>query len=58
MLNQIYEEIQGNIGYFVNLYRLAKAAGMKVQHVIRLLEIANNDLQTVDFLYEGLKRSR
>ena len=25
MLNQIYEEIQGNIGYFVNLYRLAKA---------------------------------
>ena len=24
MLNQIYEEIQGNIGYFVNLYRLAR----------------------------------
>ncbi|HET7283501.1 MAG TPA: hypothetical protein VFI70_02350 [Nitrososphaeraceae archaeon] len=36
MLNQIYEEIQGDIGSFVNVYRLAKTAGMNVPHVNRL----------------------
>jgi transposase len=56
MLNQIYEEIQGNIGYFVNLYRLVKAARMNIQHVPRLLEIANNDLPSVELRYEKRKR--
>jgi hypothetical protein len=56
MLDQIYEEIRDDIGYFVNLYRLAKAAGMNVQHVNRLLEIANNDLPAVELRYERLKR--
>jgi hypothetical protein len=55
-LNQIYQEIQGNIGYFVNLYRLAKTGGMNVQHVNRLLAIANNDLPAVELRYERLKR--
>jgi len=56
VLHQIYEEIKGEIGYFVNLYRLAKAAGMNVQHVNRLLEIVNNDLPAVELRYERLKR--
>jgi dimeric dUTPase (all-alpha-NTP-PPase superfamily) len=43
-LSQIYEEIKDGIGYFVRLYISAKVARMDVKHVIRLLEIANNDL--------------
>ena len=56
MLNQIYEEMKGNIGSFVNLYELAKDAGMNVPHVNRLLTIANNDLPSVESRYEGLKK--
>ena len=56
MLNQIYEELKGNIGSFVNLYGLAKTADMNVQHVNRLLTIANNDLPSVDSRYERLKK--
>jgi hypothetical protein len=57
MLNQIYEEIKDDIGSFVNLYGLAKTAGMNVQHVNRLLAIANNDLPSVELRYEGLKKA-
>ena len=56
MLNQIYEEIKDDIASFVNLYRLAKATGMNVQHVNRLLAIANNHLPSVEYTYETCKR--
>ena len=56
MLNQIYEEIKGDIGSFVNLYGLAKTVGMNVRHVNRLLMIANNDLPSVESRYEGFKK--
>jgi hypothetical protein len=56
MLNQIYEEIKVDIGSFVNLYRLTKAAGMHVQHVNRLLAIANNHLPSVEYKYEELQK--
>ena len=55
-LNQIYEEIKGDIGSFLNLYKLAKAAGMNTQQVIRLLAIANNHLPAVEQRCEKLKR--
>jgi transcriptional regulator with XRE-family HTH domain len=55
-LNQIYEEIKDNIGYFLNLYKLAKAAGMNAQQVTRLLKIANNHLPVVEQRCEDLKR--
>ena len=55
-LGRIYEEIKDGIGYFVRLYRLAKVARMDAPSVIRLLEIANNDLQSVEYRYERLKR--
>ena len=45
-------EIKGDIGSFVNLYGLAKVADMNVQHVNRLLTIANNDLPAVEYRYE------
>jgi transposase len=54
-LNQVHEEIKGDIGSFVNLYKLAKTAGMNTQHVIRLLAIANNYLPSVEQRYEKLK---
>jgi hypothetical protein len=54
MLNQIYKEIKGDTGSFVNLYGLAKTVGMNVRYVNRLLKIANNDLPSVESRYEGL----
>jgi len=38
------------------MYRLAKAAGMNVQHVNRLLAIANNHLPSVEYRYETRRR--
>jgi hypothetical protein len=55
-LARIYEEIKDDIGYFVKLYRLAKVARMGVEQVVRLLEIANNDLPVVEHRYERSKR--
>jgi hypothetical protein len=54
-LNRIYREVNHDIWYFVELYRLAKAGGFRVEHVVRLLRIANNDLPLVDCKYENLK---
>jgi hypothetical protein len=55
-LNQVYEEIKGDIGSFLNLYKSAKVAGMNAQHVVKLLAIANNDLPSVEYRCEKLKR--
>jgi hypothetical protein len=55
-LYKIYEEIKDGIGPFVNLYTLAKVARMGVKQVVRLLEIANNDLPVVEHRYERSKR--
>jgi hypothetical protein len=54
-LNQIYRETKDDIWYLVELYRLAKAGGFRVEHVVRLLRIANSDLPLVDCKYENLK---
>src|ERR1051326_8892234 len=56
MLDQIYGEIKADIGSFVDLYRAAKVARMDVQHVNRLLAIANNHLPSVEHRYERLIR--
>ena len=56
-ISRIYEEIKDDdIGYFVNLYRSAKATGMGIPHVINLLSIANNNLPSVEYRYEQLQR--
>jgi hypothetical protein len=54
-LNKIYQEIKNDIWHFVNLYRTAKSAGMGVQHVVKLLGVANNHLPAVESRYEQLK---
>jgi hypothetical protein len=55
-LNRIYEEIKVDTWNFVNLCKSVKSSGMGVQHVVKLLEIANNDLPAVELRYERLKR--
>ena len=56
MLNQIYEEIQDGIGPFVNLYSSLRLQGMGVPHVVKILEIANNDLPAVELRFERSKK--
>jgi hypothetical protein len=41
----------------VKLHRLSKAAGMSTEHVVNLLEIANNDLQPIEHRYRKLQRN-
>jgi hypothetical protein len=55
-LNQVHEEIKGDMTFFLEIYRLARAAGMNPQRVINLLKIANNYLPSVEYRYEKLKR--
>jgi hypothetical protein len=55
-LNWVYEQVKDDIRYFVKLYISAKVARMGVEQVIRLLEIANNDLPVVEHKCERLKR--
>jgi DNA-binding transcriptional MerR regulator len=55
-LYQAHQQVKENIWYFVELYRLIKAAGMDLKHIKKLLEIANNDLPIVQPKYEGLRR--
>ena len=55
-LSQIYDEIKGYVVYFLELYRLTKAAGMNTQKIIRILKIANNDLLSVEHRYQALQR--
>jgi hypothetical protein len=55
-LNQIYQEIKYDIWHFVSLYRSVKSSGMGVQHVVKLLTVANNHLPAVEYKYEVLQK--
>jgi hypothetical protein len=55
-LCRIYDKIKDDIYPFVNLYILSKVARMDAQDVVRLLTIANNDLPSVEYRCEKLKR--
>jgi hypothetical protein len=54
-LNEIYRYIKHDVGYLVQLYKLAKTAGMNPDHVANSLVIANNDLPTIEYRYINLK---
>ena len=54
--NEVYQELKGNVWPFVNLYRSVKAAGMSVQHVVKLLSISDTDLPSVENRYELLMK--
>ena len=55
-LCRIYDKIKDDIHHFVNLYILSKVARMNTQEVVKLLTIANNDLPSVEYRCEKLKR--
>jgi hypothetical protein len=53
-LNMVYEETRGDIEPFLKLYKLSKAKGIGVRHVVHLLAIANNDLPAVERRFKRL----
>ena len=55
-LNWVYEQVKDDIRYFVKLYISAEVARMDTPSVIRVLEIANNDLPLVEHKCERLER--
>jgi hypothetical protein len=55
-LCRIYDKIKDDIYPFLRLYTLSKVARIDTQDVVRLLTIANNDLPSVEYRYERLKR--
>jgi hypothetical protein len=54
-LNMVYEETKGDIDPFLTLYKLAKRKGIGVKQVVTLLEIANNDLPSIEEQFETLR---
>jgi hypothetical protein len=55
-LYQIFQEIKNNMYFFIQLYRQAKAAGMNVQDIIRVLRIAKNDLRSIEYRFQELRK--
>ena len=58
ILNQLYEEIKdvNAIWSISELYKQMKANGKTTAHAIRLLEISNNDISSVESIIEERKR--
>jgi uncharacterized protein (DUF433 family) len=53
----VYEEIKDGITYFLKLYGSSKAAKMSTDHVMKLLEIANNNLPALEDRYKELQKN-
>ena len=56
-LNLIHDEIKEDIIGFAKLYRLSKASGKSAEHVVSLLNIANNDLPALEDKYKKLQQN-
>jgi hypothetical protein len=54
-LNSIYLQTKGNLGSFVKLYKLSKAAGLNTEHVVRILKFADGDLPSLEGRCYNLK---
>jgi transposase len=55
-LNLIYEDIKDNIVPFEKLYRRIKRAGIKIEHAVNIIELANYDLPIIEQRYQRLIR--
>jgi hypothetical protein len=55
-ITKVYLEFKGDISYFVNLCKEAKAAKMGVSQVINLLRIANNYLPSVQHRHQQFQK--
>ncbi|MFL6347957.1 MAG: hypothetical protein ACJ72X_06655, partial [Nitrososphaeraceae archaeon] len=53
-ITKLYLEFKGDISYFVNLCKAVKSANIGVSEVIKLINIANNDLPAAEHRYERL----
>jgi hypothetical protein len=51
----VYEEIKNDMEPFLKLYRLSKAKGMSASHLNNILEIANNDLLSIEERFKRLR---
>jgi hypothetical protein len=51
----LYEETKGDIAPFLKLYRLSKYKAMSASDVNNLLEIANNDLPSIEERFKRLR---
>ncbi|HJT49000.1 MAG TPA: hypothetical protein VJ729_12530 [Nitrososphaeraceae archaeon] len=51
-LHKVYEEVGEEIENFINLYKMMKASGINAPHVKRLIRIANEDLPSVDQIFQ------
>jgi hypothetical protein len=56
-LRMVYEEIGPDIVPFLKLFRLSKDEHMNSRQIINLLQIADNDLQSVEQRYKKLQRN-
>jgi Txe/YoeB family toxin of Txe-Axe toxin-antitoxin module len=56
-LRIVYEEIGADIVHFLKLYKLSKDAHMNPRQVTNLLQIANNDLRSVEQKYRKLQKN-
>ncbi len=55
-LKVVHEELGGDIGDFLKLYRLSKATRMSPEHVVKLLQIANEYLPVLEMKYKRLTK--
>ena len=53
----IHDEIKDDIAYFAKLYGLSKASGKSAEHIVNLLNIANNDLPALENRFESLQQN-
>jgi hypothetical protein len=54
-LISIYLETKGNLGSFVKLYTLSREAGLNAEHVVRILQLADDNLPRLEGKYHNLK---
>jgi hypothetical protein len=55
-LKMVYNEIGGDILHFLKLYRLSKVVHMNPEHVVKLLQIANEYLPVLEMKYKRLTK--
>src|SRR5215204_3639666 len=56
-LRMVYDEIGGDIVQFLKLYRLSKVVHMNPEHVVKLLQIANEYLPVLEQRYKSLTKN-
>ena len=56
-LYQIYEEVKADMSFLIELYRSMTYEGMNIEHVVKLLKLANNGLPSIEARYRELEKA-